>query len=126
MRLSWSRCEETKYLQISSQSLCPRGQPNYESSMHIAAFVSLASHQLLWVTAQSHDLLSMSVDFGWFYCFCCAGATTSGVPRLFITPQINQMNHHSAYTLRQEGLKIENVPVTSLTELEHKETHGQV
>jgi len=31
----------------------------------------------------------MFVDFGWFHRFCCAGATTSGIPRLLTTPGLN-------------------------------------
>jgi len=33
--------QRNKYLQISSQLLCPRGQPNYESSVHFMRHFSL-------------------------------------------------------------------------------------
>jgi len=63
-----------------------------------------------WVTTQSHDLLSMFVDFGLsatntqsrvlLSMFVDFGLSvpTSGIPRLLTTPGLNLMSYHAAQT----------------------------
>jgi len=49
---------------------------------------------------------SIRVDFEWFYHFCCPSTTTRGVPNLFFYSWANPWYFHTAYTPRQQGLKI--------------------
>jgi len=73
-----------------------------------------------WVTTQSHDLLSMFVDFGLsvtntqshnlLSMFADFGLSvhTSGISRLLTTPELNLMSYHTAQT---SSARIQDVDV---------------
>ena len=79
-----------------------------------------------WVTTQSHDLLSMFVDFGLsvtntqshnlLSMFADFGLSvhTSGISRLLTTPELNLMSYHAAQT---SSARIQDVDAISIWRL---------
>ena len=77
-----------------------------------------------WVTTQSHDMLSMFVDFGLsvtntqsqdhlsMFADFELSVPTSGIPRLLTTPGLNLMSYHSAHWL--------SVPTSGIPKLVRK------